>query len=127
MATITYEAMTVQTTQATGAAERLSTEQTILLNKIQQEGFELGIRSSSKLTYKDFQHFERVYPLAASLDEDVLEYLWAFLSSHGYSEEGRSADSDFAHLLDISPQSHILFAQSWIDGVLSVWNTLQTQ
>jgi hypothetical protein len=107
--------------------ERLRTEKQVLLNKVQQEGYELGIRSASKLSYKDFQHFERVRPLAASLDEDVLEYLWDYLDTRGYSREARIHDADFAHLLEVSPQSRILFSQGWVDGVLSVWEMIKDQ
>lgn len=105
--------------------ERLQTEKQVLLKKVQQEGYELGIRSASKLSYKDFQHFERVRPLAASLDDDVLDYLWTYLDTHGYPETARIHDPDFAHLLEISPQSRILFSQGWIDGVLSVWEMIK--
>jgi len=107
--------------------ERLRAEKQVLLNKVRQEGFELGIRSTSQLSYKDFQHFEKVSPLAASFDEDVLDYLWTYLDAHGYPEAARIHDADFGHLLEVSPQSRILFAQGWIDGVLSVWHTIKDQ
>lgn len=107
--------------------DRLRTEKQVLLKKVQQEGYELGIRSASKLSYRDFQHFERVRPLAASFDEDVLEYLWDYLDTRGYSQAARIQDEDFAHLLEVSPQSRILFSQGWIDGVLSVWEMIRDQ
>lgn len=107
--------------------ERLRAEKQMLLKKVRQEGFELGIRSTSKLSYRDFQHFENVCSLSASLDEDVLEYLWNYLDSRGFPESARLHDDDFGHLLEVSPQSRILFAQGWIDGVLSVWNTIKKQ
>lgn len=107
--------------------ERLRAEKAVLLHKVQQEGFELGIRSSSKLSYKDFRHFERVNPVAAHLDEDVLEYLWAFLDLKEYPQQARLHDPDFAHLLEVDAQSRIVFAQGWIDGVLSVWQAIKNQ
>jgi hypothetical protein len=70
---ITCEEMKVQVAEDSNLVERLRVEKKVLLKQVRQEGFELGIRSSSKLSCKDFVHFERVSPLAASLDEDVLE------------------------------------------------------
>lgn len=124
---ITHEELKLQAATEEGLVERLRTEKKVLLNKIHQEGLELGIRSSSKLSYQDFQHFERVQPLAASLDEEAMEYLWTFLDTRGYSQEARIKDPDFAHLLEISPQSRILFAQGWLDGVIAVWQTIKAQ
>jgi hypothetical protein len=124
---VTHEEIKKQFASDANLVDRLRTEKQILLKKVQQEGYELGIRSASKLSYKDFQHFERVRPLADSLDEDVLEYLWDYLDSHGYPESARIHDADFAHLLEVSPQSRILFSQGWIDGVLSVWAMIKEQ
>jgi hypothetical protein len=124
---ITHEELKHQFASDECLVERLRTEKQVLLKKVQQEGYELGIRSASKLSYKDFQHFERVRPLADSLDEDVLEYLWDYLDSRGYPEAARLQDADFAHLLEVSPQSRILFSQGWIDGVLSVWEMIKDQ
>jgi len=124
---VKYEAIKQQSATDDCLVERLRTEKQILLKKVQQEGYELGIRSASKLTYPDFQHFERVRPLAADFDEDVLEYLWDYLDTRGYSQEARIHDADFAHLLEVSPQSRILFCQGWIDGVLSVWDMIKEQ
>jgi hypothetical protein len=124
---VKYEEIKQQSATDDCLVERLRTEKQILLKKVQQEGYELGIRSTSKLTYRDFQHFERVRPLAVDFDEDVLGYLWDYLDTHGYSQEARIHDADFAHLLEISPQSRILFCQGWIDGVLSVWDVIKHQ
>lgn len=124
---ITNEELKLQSTEQNGLVERLRAEKKVLLNKIYQEGFELGIRSTSNLSYKDFQHFARVRPLVESCDEDVLEYLWTFLDTRGYPQEARTHDPDFDHLLDISAQSRILFVQGWIEGVLSVWHTIKAQ
>jgi hypothetical protein len=68
-----------------------------------------------------------VRPLVASFDEDVLDYLWTYLDTHGYPATARINDPDFAHLLEVSPQSRILFAQGWIDGVLSIWDVIKVQ
>ncbi len=129
---ITFEELKLQALEQEGQAqeqeslvERLQTEKKVLLNKVKHEGFELGVRSTSRLSYKEFQHFERVSPLAAALDEDVLDYLWTFLDTHGYPEQARTHDPDFAHLLDVSPQSRLLFVQGWLEGVLSVWHTIK--
>ncbi|MEB3360025.1 MAG: hypothetical protein VKK04_25080 [Synechococcales bacterium] len=123
---VTHEELKLQTSQD-NLVERLRAEKQVLLNKVRQEGFELGIRSTSQLSYKDFQHFERVSPLASSLDEEVLDYLWTYLDTRGFPEAARVHDPDFGHLLEVSPQSRILFAQGWIDGVLSVWQTVKCQ
>jgi len=124
---ITYEELKVQVTEQDNLVERLQTEKKVLLNKVRQEGIELGIRSSAKLSYKDFRHFERVQSLAIALDEDVLDYLWTFLNLKDYPEQARLNDADFAYLLQVDPTSRITFAQGWIDGVLSVWQTIKTQ
>ncbi|MGP1383549.1 MAG: hypothetical protein ACTS2F_08305 [Thainema sp.] len=124
---VTYEEIKQQFAADECLVERLRTEKQVLLKKVQQEGYELGIRSASKLSYKDFQHFVRVRPLAASLDEDVLDYLWTYLDTRGYPEEARIHDPDFAHLLEVSPESRILFSQGWIDGVLSIWEVIRDQ
>ncbi len=126
MAIITQE-LKIQATEDKDLVERLRAEKTVLLHKVQQEGFELGIRSSSKLSYKDFRHFERVNPVAAHLDEDALEYLWEFLDFKEYPQQARLHDPDFAHLLEVDSQSRIVFAQGWVDGVLSVWQTIKNQ
>lgn len=126
MAVITEE-LKLQIAEQDNLVDRLQTEKKVLLNKVRQEGFELGIRSSAKLSYKDFRHFERVQPLAASLDEDVLDYLWTFLNVKDYPEQARLQDEDFAYLLQVDPQSRITFAQGWMDGVLSVWQTIKAQ
>lgn len=107
--------------------ERLRAEKAVLLDKVRQEGVELGIRSSTQLSYKDFRHFERISPLAAHLDEDVLEHLWTFLDFKAYPQQARLQDPDFAHLLEMDTQSRIVLAQGWIEGVLSVWDTLKSQ
>lgn len=107
--------------------DRLQLEKKILLNKVRQEGFELGVRSSSKLSYKEFRHFERAISLAMSLDEEVLEYLWSFLDLKQYPQEGRISDPDFAYLLSVDPASRVVFAQGWLEGVLSIWQTIKTQ
>lgn len=107
--------------------ERLQVEKKVLLNKVRQAGFELGIRSSAKLSYKEFRHFERVAPLSSSLDDEVMDYLWTFLDLKDYPTEARLSDPDFAYLLEVDPQSRVVFAQGWIDGVLSVWQTIKTQ
>lgn len=124
---VTNEELKLQSAQDECLVERLRTEKQVLLKKVRQEGYELGIRSASKLSYKDFQHFERVQPLATSLDEDVLEYLWDYLDTRGYSQAAHIHDADFAHLLEVSPQSRILFSQGWIDGVLSIWEMIKEQ
>lgn len=124
---ITCEELKLQTAEQDTLIERLRAEKKVLLNKVRQDGFELGIRSSSKLSYKDFRHFERVSPLAASFNEEILEYLWTYLDVKEYPEQARIQDPDFAHLLDVDPESRIVFAQGWIEGVLSVWNTIKTQ
>ncbi len=121
------EELKVQTAEQDNLVERLQTEKKVLLNKVRQEGFELGIRSSAKLSYKDFRHFERVMPLATSLDEEVLDYLWAFLDGKEYSQHVRVQDPDFAYLLEVDPQSRIVFAQGWLDGVISVWQMIKAQ
>ncbi len=124
MAVITQE-LKIQATEDENLVERLRAEKAVILHKVQQEGFELGIRSSSKLSYKDFRHFERVNPVAAHLDEDALEYLWNFLDFKAYPQQARLHEPDFAHLLEVDPQSRIIFAQGWVDGVLSVWQTIK--
>jgi len=122
-----HEELKQQSARQEGLVERLRTEKKVLLNKIHQEGYELGIRSASNLSYKEFQHFERVAPLAESFDEDVLDYLWTYLDSHNYPTEARTLDPDFAHLLEVSPQSRVLFAQGWLAGVVSVWQMIKEQ
>ncbi|MDX2098974.1 MAG: hypothetical protein SFW36_14450 [Leptolyngbyaceae cyanobacterium bins.59] len=124
---ITCEELKLQVTQQDNLVERLQAEKKVLLNTIRQEGFELGIRSSSRLSYKDFRHFERVMSLATALDEDVLDYLWTFLDYKAYPEQARLHDPDFAHLLEVDPQSRITFAQGWLEGVLSIWQTIQAE
>lgn len=124
---ITHEELKQQVQGQDNLVERLRAEKNVLLNKVRQEGFELGIRSSSKLSYQDYRHFERVSPLADSLDEDVLDYLWSFLDLKEYPEQARLHDPDFADLLDVDPQSRITFAQGWLEGVLSIWETIKTQ
>jgi hypothetical protein len=124
---ITREELKLQVAQQDNLVERLQTEKKVLLNKVRQEGFELGIRSSAKLSYKEFRHFERVTPLAGSLDDEVLEYLWSFLDLKDYPQEARLHDPDFAYLLEVDPQSRVVFAQGWLEGVLSVWQTIKAQ
>ncbi|MBL1177374.1 hypothetical protein [Pantanalinema sp. GBBB05] len=124
---ITQEELKLRVAQADNLVERLQTEKKVLLNKVRQEGFELGIRSSAKLAYKEFRHFERVASLTTALDEDVLEYLWSFLDLKEYPQTSRLHDPDFAYLLEVDPQSRIVFAQGWIEGVLSVWQTIKAQ
>lgn len=124
---ITREELKLQVAQEDNLVERLQTEKKVLLNKVRQEGFELGIRSSAKLSYKEFRHFERVTPLAGSLDDEVLEYLWSFLDLKDYPQEARLHDPDFAYLLEVDPQSRVVFAQGWLEGVLSVWQTIKAQ
>ncbi len=124
---ITREELKVQVAQQDNFVDRLQAEKKVLLNTVRQEGFELGVRSSSKLSYKEFRHFERVAPLAAALDEDVLEYLWSFLDVKDYPQEARLHDSDFAYLLEVDPGCRVVFAQGWLDGVLSIWQTLKAQ
>jgi hypothetical protein len=51
--------------------------------------------------HKEFRHFERVAPLAISLDEDVLDYLWSFLDLKDYPQESRMQDPDFVYLLEV--------------------------
>ena len=126
MAVITQE-LKIQATEDKDLVERLRAEKAVLLHKVQQEGFELGIRASSKLSYKDFRHFERVSPVAAHFDEDVMEYLWDFLDLKEYPQQARLHDPDFAHLLEVDAQSRIIFAQGWVDGVLSVWQAIKNQ
>lgn len=123
---VTREELKLQATEG-NLVERLQLEKKILLNKVRQEGFELGVRSSSKLSYKDFRHFERVTTLSTSLDEDVLEYLWSFLDLKEYPQDARMHDPDFAYLLEVDPQSRVVFAQGWLEGVLSVWQTIKAQ
>ncbi|MGA0197800.1 MAG: hypothetical protein ACO3NK_01510 [Prochlorotrichaceae cyanobacterium] len=125
--TVMTQNLGIQATEDTNVVDRLQTEKTVLRHKIQQEGFELGIRSSSKLSNADFRHFQAVRPLTADLDEDALESLWAFLDFKGYPQQARLHDRDFAHLLEVDAQSRIVFAQSWVDGVLSVWQSIQEQ
>jgi len=124
---VLMEELKLQATADQNLVERLRAEKSILLHKIQQEGFELGIRSSTKLSYKDFRHFERVSAIRAQLDEDALEHLWTFLDFKAYPQQARLQDPDFAHLLEMDAQSRIVFAQGWMAGVLSVWETLKAQ
>ena len=124
---IICEEIKLQTAQQEDLVERLRLEKKILLNTVRQEGFELGIRSCSKLSYKDFRHFERVMPLANALDEEVLDYLWTFLDFKEYPQQARLHHPDFAHLLEVDAQSRIIFAQGWLEGVLSVWQTIKAQ
>lgn len=124
---VTNEELKHQAAQQEGLVERLRNEKKVLLNQIRQEGFELGVRSTSTLSYKEFQHFERVRSLSDSFDEDILDYLWTFLDTHGYPQVARTRDPDLAHLLDVSSQSRVLFVQGWLDGVLSVWDQVKAQ
>jgi hypothetical protein len=124
---VTFEELKTQAAEQDNLVERLQAEKKVLLNTVRQEGFELGIRSSSKLTYKDFRHFERVMPLANSLDDEILDYLWNFLDLKEYSQQARVNDPDFAYLLQVDPQSRIVFAQGWMEGVVSVWQTIKAQ
>lgn len=124
---ITHEELKLQTPEEDHLIERLQAEKKVLLNEVRHEGFELGIRSSSKLAYKDFFHFERVSALVTGFDEDVLDYLWTYLDTKGYSAQARTQDPDFAHLLEVDPDSRIAFVQGWVDGVLSIWQTIKTQ
>jgi len=124
---ITYAEFKIQATEEDNLVERLETEKKVLLHKVRQEGFELGIRSSSKLSHKDFNHFERVSSLAAFLDDDVIDYLWTFLDIKGYPEQARTHDPDFAHLLGVDPESRVTFAQGWLEGVLSIWSAIKAQ
>lgn len=124
---VTYEELKIQAVEQDNLVNRLRSEKKILLNKVRQEGFELGVRSSSKLSLKDFIHFERVSPLAAAFDEDVLENLWSYLDLKEYPQQARTHDPDFAHLLEVDPQSRVVFAQGWMDGVLSIWQIIKTQ
>lgn len=126
MATL-YEAIQFQSTEDIDLAEQLRAEKNVLSHKVRQEGFELGIRSSSQLSQQEFAHFERVRPLAVSFDEDVLDYLWTFLDTKGYPEQARLHDTDFIHLLEVDPQFRIIFAQGWLEGVISVWHTIKDQ
>ncbi|MGA1409708.1 MAG: hypothetical protein ACO37W_08240 [Prochlorotrichaceae cyanobacterium] len=125
--TVMTQHLGTQATEDTNVVDRLQTEKTVLRHKIQQEGFELGVRSSSKLSNADFRHFQAVRPLTSDLDEDALESLWTFLDFKGYPQQARLHDRDFAHLLEVDAQSRIVFAQSWVDGVLSVWQSIQEQ
>lgn len=124
---ITRDDLKLQVTEQDLTVDRLQIEKRVLLNTVRQEGFELGIRSSSKLSYKEFRHFERVEPIAASLDDDVLDYLWSYLDLKGYPAVGRLQDPDFTNLLEVVPQSRVAFAQGWIDGVITVWQMLKAQ
>lgn len=124
---VTREELKLQVAEQDNLVERLQLERKVLLNQVRQAGYELGVRSSSKLSYKDFRHFERVSPLATSLDEEVLDYLWSFLDLKEYSQEARMQDPDFAHLLEVDPQSRVVFAQGWLEGVLSVWQIVKAQ
>ncbi len=124
---ITCEELKLQVVEQDNLVDRLQAEKKVLLNTVRQEGFELGIRSSSKLSYKEFRHFERVAPLSNSLDEDVLEYLWSYLDLKDYPQDARMHDPDFAYLLEVDPQSRVVFAQGWLEGVLSVWQTIKSQ
>lgn len=124
---ITYQAFQQQTQGQDNLVERLQSEKNLLTHKVHQEGFELGIRSSSKLSYNDYRHFERVSPLADSFDEDVLDYLWSFLDRKQYPKQARLHEANFADLLDADPESRIMFAQGWLEGVLSIWETIKTQ
>jgi len=124
---ITHEELKQQTQGQDNLVERLRVEKNVLLNKVRQEGFELGIRSSSKLSYQDYRHFERVHSLAESLDEEVLDYLWSFLDLKEYPQQARLHDPDFAELLAVDPQSRIVFAQGWLEGILSIWQMIKTQ
>jgi hypothetical protein len=124
---ITREELTLQVATQDNLVDRLQVEKKVLLNKVRQEGFELGVRSSSKLSYKEFRHFERVTALATALDDEVLEYLWSFLDLKDYPQNARLHDPDFAYLLQVDPQSRVVFAQGWLEGVLSVWQTIQAQ
>jgi len=124
MAVVAQE-LTITAANDQDLVERLRAEKAVLLHKVEQEGFELGIRSSSKLSYQDFRHFERVYPVSAHLDDDVLDHLWDFLDFKAYPQQARLHDPDFAHLLEVDGQSRIVFARAWVDGVLSVWRTIQ--
>lgn len=124
MAVVAQELM-INAADDQNLVERLRAEKAVLMHKVEQEGFELGIRSSSKLSYQDFRHFERVYPVAAHLDADALEHLWDFLDFKAYPQQVRLHDPDFAHLLEVDEKSRVVFARAWVDGVLSVWQTLQ--
>ncbi|MGK7888712.1 MAG: hypothetical protein AB4042_05215, partial [Leptolyngbyaceae cyanobacterium] len=89
--------------------------------------YELGLRTASSLSHDDFHHLEQVRPLAAALDEDALKYLWNYLETKGCSKETCACDQDCAQLLAVRGESRVLFCQSWLDGVLHVWDLIQAQ
>lgn len=124
---ITCEELKIQATENDSLVERLRAEKNVLMHQVRQEGFELGIRASSKLSYKDFAHFERVRALTVSFDEEVMDYLWTYLDQKDYPEQARLQDPDFAHLLEVDPQFRVIFAQGWVEGVLSVWEVIKDQ
>lgn len=106
---------------------RLETEKYISSHHVHQEGYELGIRSASHLTQTDFCHFERVLPLTAAFDGEVLDYLWTYLDTKGCPDDVRRLSADVTQLLAVDDQSRILFCQGWIDGVLQMWNLTKEQ
>ncbi|MBL1175581.1 hypothetical protein [Pantanalinema sp. GBBB05] len=56
-----------------------------------------------------------------------MEYLWAFLDRRDYPQAARIHEPDFNQLLAVSPDSGIQFVQGWLEGVLSVWQTVKAQ
>ncbi|MEB3230367.1 MAG: hypothetical protein VKJ64_05105 [Leptolyngbyaceae bacterium] len=105
----------------------LKVEKQTLINPIRQAGYELGLRTASSLSHEDFHHLEQVRPLAAAFDEDVLKYLWSYLEAKGCSKETCACDQDCAQLLAVRAESRVLFCQSWLDGVLHVWDLIKAQ
>ena len=76
---------------------------------------------------KDFWHFDRVQNILPHLDENALKCLWSFLDFKGYPQDQRITDKALDRQLETDAASRIAFAQSWVNGVLSVWQNTQTQ
>jgi hypothetical protein len=107
--------------------ERLRLEKKAMLTQAKHEGFQLGVKSASSLSYLDFQNLESRKNLGVKLDEEALDDLWEFLNERDYPKDLRLNAPGLTHLLCVSPDAKGAFVEGWIEGVLSVWKEIKHQ
>lgn len=124
---ITLKELTIDASDRETLIKRLKLERKAVLAQIQEKGFKFGQKSAQNLSYQEFQRFEHRQQITEHLDETALEDMWEFLNSHQPDTEMGLEEDGLCGLLILSDQNKAVFVKGWLEGVLSVWNTIKNQ
>ncbi|VXD25782.1 hypothetical protein PL8927_900093 [Planktothrix serta PCC 8927] len=107
--------------------QRLRQEKKEVLEQVREQGFNFGIKSASSLSYPEFHRIECLSVAGVNTDSEAFAEMWELLDSRHYQKEMRLDKGAVSNLLPCDDDNKAAFVNSWMAGVLLVWNQIKNQ